>query len=132
MGGKGDPLGTVQETETNKLYVYMNQNASWRMWLKNIWHFEIQTDYLITAKIPNLVIVKKKKKKKTRETERERERERERIWEYSGLCHRLKIKEKRKGRQVLRPCQTNKKAMEQEADGNTNCNWWTWKGNWNS
>ena len=56
-------------------------------------NFEIQRDLLIPARISDLVIV------------------------------RVKIKEKRKERQVLRPCQrTLKKAMEYEGDGNTNCN----------
>ena len=39
---------SVQENEMHKL----------------VWNFEIQTDYLISAKRPDLVIVNKKKKKK--------------------------------------------------------------------
>ena len=32
---------------------------------KILWYLEIQTDHLISARRPNLVIVKKKKKKET-------------------------------------------------------------------
>ena len=33
---------------------------------------------------------------------------------------------KRKEKHVLRPCQRNKKCIEHESDGDTNCNWWAW------
>ena len=35
---------------------------------------------------------------------------------------------KAKERQVPRPCQSVKKAVEHECDGDTNCNWCTWNG----
>ena len=38
----------------------------------------------------------------------------------------MKIKESEKKRQVLRPCQRTKKAVEQVSDGDTNCSWYTW------
>ena len=33
---------------------------------------------------------------------------------------------KRKERHVLRPCQRTMKAVKQEGDGGTNCNWLAW------
>ena len=58
LGGKGDPLGIVQETGI------MHKSESI---LKNEIHkiprgFEIQTDHLISARRPDLVIVDKREK----------------------------------------------------------------------
>ena len=36
-----------------------------------------------------------------------------------------RMKRKQKGRQVLKPCQTNKKVMEHEDDDDSNCNSFT-------
>ena len=41
------------------------------------------------------------------------------------MDHRGKIREN-KERQILWPCQGNKKAMEFEVDGDSNCNWYVW------
>ncbi len=35
---------------------------------KLLWDFNIQTDYLISARIPDLIIINKKKKKKKRKS----------------------------------------------------------------
>ena len=38
------------------------QNLSWRMTHKLLWDFEIQTDHLISARRPDLIIINKKEK----------------------------------------------------------------------
>ena len=50
---------SVQENEAHKI----------------LWGFEKQTDHLISAKRPDLVIDKKKKKKKKKEKKREKKKE---------------------------------------------------------
>ena len=50
---------------------------------------------------------------------------------------RVKIKESKKYKQILGPCQwsKNKQTMEREGNGDTNCSWCAWcslQGNWNS
>ena len=42
--------------------------------------------------------------------------------------HREEDQRKRKERQVLRPCLRPKKAVEQEGNGDTNCDWFSWNG----
>ena len=42
-----------------------------------------------------------------------------------SVDHKTKIKEDEM-RQVLAPCLRAKNAMEQEGDGDSNCNWSTW------
>ena len=68
------------------------QNPSWKMRHKILWDFETQADHLISARQPNLVIVKKKKKKLPN----------------SELClsgwPQGKIERKRKERYVHGPC----------------------------
>ena len=57
------------------------------------WDFEIQTDYLILARRPDLVIVSKKKKKKKKKRKRKKEKEKKRtgwIVEFAVLAnHRV-------------------------------------------
>ena len=38
------------------------QNLSWRIWHKVLWDFEIQTDHLISARRPDLIIINKKER----------------------------------------------------------------------
>ena len=57
---------------------------------KLLWNFEIQTDHLISARWPDLVIITKKKKKKKKERTC-------RIVDFSVLSdHRIKLKESEK------------------------------------
>ena len=51
---------------TNKWYMYNPESFLENEMPKLLWNFKIQTDNLILAKRPDLVIVKKKKKKKQR------------------------------------------------------------------
>ena len=49
---------------TNKWYMHNSEFVRENETHRFLWDFEIQTDHLISARRPNLVIVKKKKKKK--------------------------------------------------------------------
>ena len=49
---------------TNKCYMYNLKSALENKTHKILWDFEIQTDYLISARLPDLVIVSKKKERK--------------------------------------------------------------------
>ena len=85
-------LETVLENETPKV----------------LWDFEIQSDHLISARRPDLVIVHKKSNLPN-----------------SGLCSSGEKQRKRQQRQVLEACQRTKKVMEHEGDGDTTYNWCT-------
>ena len=86
---------SVQENETHKLP----------------WDFEIQTDHLISARRPDLVIVNKKKRTN-------------RIVDFA--VPELKIKENEK-RDKYHEFARELKNMEHEGDGDTHCTWLTWK-----
>ena len=82
---------------------------------KIIWGFEKQTNLLISARKQNLAKKKKKKKKKKEFV----------VWWILPFQRttKQKIKENEKKRQVIRPCQRTKKAVEHEGDSNINYNW---------
>ena len=44
------------------------------------------------------------------------------------LNNKVKIKETKKGRQILEQYQRTKKVVEHEGDSFTNCNWQAWNG----
>ena len=76
---------------------------------KLLWDFDIQTDHLISAQRPDLIIIKKKKKKKICK-----------IVDFAVLAeHRIKLK----------PCKRIEKTMEHEGDNYTNCDWCFWYSN---
>ena len=82
---------------------------------KSFWEYEIQTDYLLKARRPDLVILNKKKNRET--------------YRIVGLCcphgPQSKKSKKKKRQRILRSChKTKKDTMEQEGDGNTNRSWW--------
>ena len=83
---------------------------------KILWNFEIQMDHLLPSRRPDLVIINMKEK--------------------SGLCHpswsQSEKQRKWREKQVLEPYRTTGKAVEHEDDGDTTCNWCTWKGGWKS
>ena len=92
----------VQELKfdhTNKWYMHNPKFVLENERHKILWNFEIQTDHLISARRPDLVIDYKKKKRENLPN--------------SGLCcpswPESEIKRKQKERQVLRPCQRTKK-----------------------
>ena len=89
---------SVQENETHKLF----------------WDFEIQTDYLISAKRPNLTITNKKERTC-------------RIVDFAvPVDHRVKLKEEEKRDKYLDIAWELKKIMEHESNDYTNCNWSSW------
>ena len=63
MGRQGDPLGIVQEIKldhTNKWYMYNPAAVLENVMHKLLWDFEIQTDHIISARQPDLIIITKK------------------------------------------------------------------------
>ena len=56
--------GGAYDKYRNKWYVHKPESVLEKETLKILCDFEIQTDHLISARRPDLVIVKKKKKKK--------------------------------------------------------------------
>ena len=86
---------------------------------KHLWDFDIQTDHLISARRPDLIIIKKKKKKKTCK-----------IVDFAFLAdHRIKLKECEKRDKYLDLARELKKTIEHEGDNYTNCDWCFWHGN---
>ena len=66
MGWVGDPLGIVQKFEfdlSNRWYLPNLESLQENKMDKFLWDFEIKTDHLISARRPNLMIVKKKRER---------------------------------------------------------------------
>ena len=85
---------------------------------KLLWHFDIHTDHLITARRPDLIIIKKKKKKKKKICK---------IDDFAvPVDHRIKLKECEKRDKYLHLAGELKKTMEHEGDNYTNCDWGFW------
>ena len=80
---------------------------------KLLWDFDIQTDPLISARGPDLIIIKKKKKTKKRTCK---------IVDFAVLAdHRIKLKESEKKDKYLG--RELKKTMEHKGDNYTNRDW---------
>ena len=66
MGGQGDPLGNVCKKfkfdHANKWYMHYPAPVLENDTHKLPWDFDIQTDHLISARRPDLIIINKKKK----------------------------------------------------------------------
>ena len=79
--------------------------------------FDIQTDHLISARRPDLIVINKKKKKRTCK-----------IVDFAVLPdHRIKRKESEKKDKYLDLArELKKKTMEHEGDDYTYCDWCTW------
>ena len=81
---------------------------------KLLWDFNIQTDHQISARRPDLKIIKK-------------------ICEIVNFAvpadHRIKLKECEKRDKYLDLTRELKKSMEHEDDNYTNCDWCIWHGN---
>ena len=94
---------------TNKWYMLNLESILESMTHKILWDLEIQTDYLISARQPDLVIVNNKKKTC-------------RI-EYFTVRTDHRVQRKKNGKKIsTRPCQRTEKIMEYESDCGTNCN----------
>ena len=82
------------------------------------WDFDIQTDHLISARSPKLIIINNKR------------REFAKIVDFAVLAdHRIKLKECEKKDKYLGLAKELKKSMDQEGDNYTNCDWCFWYRN---
>ena len=81
------------------------------------YNFEIQTDHLIPARRPNLVIIKKKKNKENCQ----------RVNFSVPAGHRVKLKESKKRDKYMNLTKELKKTMKHEVAGDTNSIWCTRK-----
>ena len=79
-----------------------------------LWDFDIQTDHLISARRPDLVIVKKKKKKK--------KPAKEMALLFQQTDDKVKLKESEKRDKYLDLARELKKTMACESD-DANCKW---------
>ena len=64
LGRKGDTLGNVQVFEfdhTHKWYMDNQAPVIENDTQKHLWDFDIQTDHLISARRPDLIIINKKR-----------------------------------------------------------------------
>ena len=83
---------------------------------KLLWDFNIQTNHLIPARRPYLIIINRKKKKRT-----------SKIVDFAVPAdHRIKLKECEKRDKYLDLARELKKTMEHAGDNYTNCNWCVW------
>ena len=92
----------------NKRYMHNPESVLENEMLKIFRDFEMQTDHLISARRPQLVIVKKKKK--------EKEKEKRNL----PFDYRVKLKENKKRDKYLDLPRELRKTMEHESDGDTN------------
>ena len=87
------------------------------MTLRHLWDFDMQTDHLVSARRPDLIIINKKK----------------RIYKIDNFAvpadHRIKLKEFEKKDKYLDLARELKKTMEHEGDNYTNCNRCFWYSN---
>ena len=89
---------------------------------KILWDFDIQTDHLISARRPDLIIINKKNKKK-------KKKKGEFAKLSTLLSHKIKLKECEKKDKYLNLARELKKTMEHEGDNYTNCDWCFWYSN---
>ena len=94
-------LATVLENDTHKL----------------LWDFNIQTDHLIPARRPDLIIINKKKRTC-------------KIVDFAVPAdHRIKLKECEKKDKYFDLARELKKTMDHAGDNYTSCNWCFWYSN---
>ena len=108
LGRQGNPLGNVQEISIRpyKQTVYAQPGACPRKW-----DFNIQTDHLIPARRPNLIIINKRK----------------RICKLVDFAvpadHIINLKESEKKDKYLDLARELKKTVEHESNNCANCDW---------
>ena len=104
---------------TNKWYMHNPEPVLENDTHKLLWDFDIQTDHLISARRPDLIIINKKKKKRICK-----------IVDFAVQAdHRIKLKECEKRDKYLDLARELKKTMEHKGDNYTNCDWFLWHGN---
>ena len=102
---------------TNKWYIHNPAFVLENDTHKLLWDFNIQTDHLIPARRPNLIIINKKKRTC-------------KIVDFAVPAdHRIKLKECKKRDKYLDLARELKKTMEHAGDNYTNCNWCVWNSN---
>ena len=99
---------------TNKWYMHNPESLLENETHKLLWDFEIQTDHLISARWPHLIMIYKKERTR-------------RILNFAVPAdHRVKLKECEKNDKYLDLAWEWKKPVDHESDGYTNCNWCSW------
>ena len=99
---------------TSKWYVHNAESVLENDTHKLHWDFDIQTDHLISARRPGLMIINNKKRT---------------YWIVNFAVpadHRVNLKEIEKKDKYLDLARELKKTVEHESDGDTNCNWCSW------
>ena len=82
---------------------------------KLLWDVDIQTDHLISARRPDLIIINNKKRIC-------------KIVDFAVLAdHRIKLKECKKKDKYFDLARELKKTMQHEGDNYTNCDWCFWR-----
>ena len=120
-----DWLGKVNNWELWKKFKFAHANK-WYMHNpapvlendthKHLWDFDIQTDHLISAKRPNLIMINKKKRKKICK-----------IVDFAVPAdHRIRLKECENRHKYVDLARERKKIKEPEGDNYTNCDWYVW------
>ena len=95
----------------------MSNNNNYNNTHKLLWDFDIHTNHLISARIPDLIIINKKKRTCN-------------IADFAVPAgHRIKLKECEKKDKYLDLAKGIDKTMEHAGDNYTNCNWCVWNSN---
>ena len=103
---------------TNKWYIHNPAPVLENDTHKLLSDFDIQTDHLISARRPDLIIINKKKKKICK------------IVDFADPAdHRIKLKEYEKRDKYLDLARELKKTKEHEGDNYTSWDWCLWHGN---
>ena len=102
---------------TNKRYMHNPEPVLENYRHKLLWDFDIQTNHLISARRPDLIIINQKKRIC-------------KILDFPVLAeHRIKLKECENRDKYVDLAWELKKTMEHEGDNYTNCDWCLWHGN---
>ena len=109
LGRQGNPLGNVQEISIRpyKQMVYAQPGDSHKLQ----WDFNIQTDHLIPARRPDLMIINKRK------------RIRKTVDFAVPADHRINLKESEKKDKYLKLTRELKKPVEHESNDCAYCDW---------
>ena len=104
-----------QFDHTNKWYIHKPAPVLENDLHKLLWDFNIQTDHLIPARRPDLIIINKKKKKKKRISK---------IVDFAvPVDHWINLKESEKKDKYLDLVREFEKAVEHESNDCANCDW---------
>ena len=97
---------------TNKRYKHNSESVLENDIQKLLWDFEIQTDHLVSARRPDLVIINKTITYQ--------------IVDFNiPADHRVKLKSEKKDK-YLNLAREQKETIEHKGNGDTSCNWCTW------